>query len=75
MGSIVEFRLFVLDWLKYSSKAESPINRSAKAVMSRNLTTSRLNHLFIFFIYLFFIFIFYFIFYILQKTSITALSA
>ena len=75
MGSIVEFRLFVLDWLKYSSKAESPINRSAKAVMSRNLTTSRLNHLFIFFIYLFFIFIFYFIFYILQKTGITTLSA
>ena len=57
MGTIVEFRLFVLDSLKYSSEAESPINRSAKAVISRNLTTSRHNHLFI-------LFLFYFIFYL-----------
>ena len=61
MGTIVEFRLLVLDSLKYSSKAESPINRSAKAVISRNLTTSQHNHLFI---YLFIYFIlFYFIFF------------
>ena len=32
MGTIAEFRLLVLDSLKYSSKAESPINRSAKHV-------------------------------------------
>ena len=58
MGTKVEFRHLVLDSLKYSSKAESPINRSAKAVISRNLTTSRHNHLFVFylFIYLFIIF-------------------
>ena len=65
MGTIVEFRLLVLDSLKYSSKAESPINRSAKAVIGRNLTTSQHNHLFI---YLFFIIY-------LQKTGITVLSA
>ena len=45
MGTIVRFRLLVLDSLKYISKAESPINRSAKAVISRNLATSRHNHL------------------------------
>ena len=49
MGTVVEFRLFVLESLKYSSKAESPINRSAKSVISRNLTTSLHNHLFMFF--------------------------
>ena len=49
MGTVVEFRLLVLESLKYSSKAESPINRSAKSVISRNLTTSRHNHLFMFF--------------------------
>ena len=60
MGTIAEFRLLVLDSLKYSSKAESPISRYAKAVISRNLTTSRRNHLFIYFIfYLFIIFVFY----------------
>ena len=60
MGTIVEFRLLVLDSLKYSSKAESPINRSAKAVISRNLSTSRHNHLFIYlFVFLFLFFIFY----------------
>ena len=62
MGTIAEFRLFVLDSLKYSSEAESPINRSAKAVISRNLTTSRHNHLFIYFVFLFLFFIFYFLF-------------
>ena len=40
MGTIVEFQLLVIDSLKYSSKAESPINRSAKAVIIRDLTTS-----------------------------------
>ena len=69
MGTIVEFRLLVLDSLKYSSKAESPINRSAKAVISRNLTTTEHDHLFIYFVFLFlflffiFIFIFYFLFF------------
>ena len=61
MGTIVEFRLLVLDSLKYSSKAESPINKSAKAVISMNLTTSRHNHLFIYFVFLFLFFIFYFL--------------
>ena len=32
MGTIVGFRLCVLDSLKYSSKAELRIHRSAKAV-------------------------------------------
>ena len=63
MGTKVGFWLFVLDSLKYSSKAESPINRSAKAVISRNLTTSRHNHLFnfsfIYSLFLCFIFIIY----------------
>ena len=45
MGTIAEFRLLVLDLLKYSSKAESPINKYAKADISRNLATSRHNHL------------------------------
>ena len=54
MGTIVQFRLPVLDSLKYSSKTESPINKSTKAVISRNLTTSRHNHLSIYlFFYLF----------------------
>ena len=59
MSTIVEFRLLVLDSLKYCSKAESPINRSAKAVISRTLTTSRHNHLFI---YLFFFILYLFIY-------------
>ena len=75
----IYFRLLDLDSLKYSSKAESPINRPAKAVISRNLTTSRHNHLFIYlFIYLFLFYIFYFLFFFsiyLQKTGITVLSA
>ena len=54
MGTIVEFRLLVLDSLKYSSKAESPINRFAKAVISRNLTTSRHNHLLFIYLFIFF---------------------
>ena len=54
MGTIVQFRLLVLDSLKYSSKTESPINKSTKAVISRNLTTSQHNHLSIYlFIFLF----------------------
>ena len=73
MGTKVEFQLLVLDSLKYNSKAESPINRSAKAVISRNLTPIQHNHLIF---YLFVLFIFYFIFCIyLQKTGITILSA
>ena len=59
MGTIVEFRLLVLDSLKYSSKAESSINRSAKAVISRNL---RHNHLFIFIFYFLFIYLFMYLF-------------
>ena len=64
MGTI-EFRLLVLDSLKCSSKMESPINRSGKAVISRNLTTGWHNHLFSFFpffiiFYFFFNFLFYF---------------
>ena len=47
MGTKVEFQLLVLDSLKQSSDAESPINTSAKAVISRNLTISRHIHLFI----------------------------
>ena len=76
MGTKVEFRFLVLDSLKYSSKAESTINRSANAVISTSLTTSRHNHLFNFLsIYLLFLF-FYFTFYIyLQKTGIIVLSA
>ena len=64
MGTIAEFRLFLLDSLKYSSNAESPINRSG------NLTTSRHNHLFSFFLfYTFFLFfIFYFIFHIFTES-------
>ena len=61
MGAIVVFRLLVLDSLKYSSKAKSPINRYAKAVISRNLTTSRHNHLFI---CLFYFYVIFFIFYL-----------
>ena len=65
MGTIAEFRFLVLDSLKYSSKAESLINRSAKAVINRDLKTSRHNHLFIYlFIYLliYFIFILFYFF-------------
>ena len=40
MATIAEFGLLVQDSLKYSSKAESPINRSAKAAISRNINTS-----------------------------------
>ena len=58
MGTIVEFRLLVLDSLKYSSKAESPINRSTKAVISRNLTTSQHNHLSIYLFFFLFICLF-----------------
>ena len=61
MGTIVDFQLLILDSLKCSSKAESPINRSAKAVISRNLIASRHNHLFIF------LFIFYFVCYIFTE--------
>ena len=60
-----------VDSLKYSSKVEAPINMSAKAVISRNLTTSQNNHLFIcYFLFLFFILFFMY----LQKTGITVLS-
>ena len=51
MGTIVEFRLLVLDSLKYSSEAESPVNRSAKTVITRNLLVDTLNYLFIYFIF------------------------
>ena len=60
MGTIAEFRFLVLDSLKYSSKAESLINRSAKAVINRDLTTSRHNHLFIYLLIYFIFILFYF---------------
>ena len=60
MDTIVEFWLLVLDLLNYSIKGESPINRSAKAVISRNLTTSRHDYFFFFpYLFLFFYFIFH----------------
>ena len=61
MGTVVEFQLLVL----HSLRMESPINRSAKAVISRNITTTRQIHLFIFLFihYLLFSFHFYFTFY------------
>ena len=59
MGTTVEFLLLILDSLKCRSKAESPINRSAKAVISRNLTISRHNDLFSFVFFLIFNFIFH----------------
>ena len=66
MGTIVEFRLLVLDSLKYSSKAESSINRSAKAVISRDFITSRHNHLSIYWlIYFTFVLFYFFVFYFL----------
>ena len=87
MGTIVEFRLLVLDSLKYSSKGESPIDRSTKAVITRNLAASQHNHLFIYlFIYFvffacflgffwFFFFYFFILFFIyFQKTGITVLN-
>ena len=68
MGTIVEFRLLALDSLKYSSKEESPINRPTKAVISRNLTTSRHYHLFIYlFVYLLLLFYYYYIFHIFTE--------
>ena len=67
MSTIVEFRLLVLNSLKYSSKAELPINRSAKAIISRNLTTSHHNYFFIsLFLYLvIYLFIYLFDFYLI----------
>ena len=63
MGTIIEFRLLVLDLLKYSSKAESPINTSNKAVISRNFAASQHNHLFIFSVlFLLFMFLLFFIY-------------
>ena len=71
LGTILENGYYSRVWTpcprltKVQSKAESPINRSAKAVISRNLTTSRHNHLFIYVVFLFLFFIFYFCFYFL----------
>ena len=65
MGTVLEIRLLVIDSVKYSSKTESSINRFAEAVISRNLTTSGRNHLFI---YLFtYLFIYLFIFHIFTE--------
>ena len=74
MCTIVEFPVLVLDSLKYMSKAEPPINRSAKGVHSRNHTTSRHNHslIFLFIYYLFLLFTLFFIY--LHKAGITILS-
>ena len=75
MGTKEEFRFLILDSLKYSSKVESPVNRSAKAVINRNITTSRHNNLFNFlFIYLLFLFFILFFYIYLLKTGITVLS-
>ena len=77
MVTIVEFRLLVLDSLKNSRKAESPINKSADEVISRRtiLLVPAIIYLFIYlliylFIYLFihsfiylFIFLFIYLFY------------
>ena len=63
MGTIIAFRLLVLDLLKYSSKAESPIYTSTKAVISRNFAASQRNHLFIFSVlFLLFMFLLFFIY-------------
>ena len=67
MGTMAEFGLLVLDSLKYSSKAESPINRSAKAAISRNLIISGHNHLLFYFLLFSFLYLFltfYFIFHL-----------
>ena len=66
MDTLVELWHLVLDLLNYSIKGESPINRSAKAVISRNLNTSRHNYFFFFPIF-FYSFILFFI--CLQKTD------
>ena len=57
MDTKVEFRLLVLDSRKYSSKMESLINRSAKAVISKDLTTNQHSHLFICYFYFLFSFL------------------
>ena len=70
MDTIVGFRFLVLDSLKYSSKAESPINRSTEAVISKNLTTSQHNHFFsIFFLFsiIFYFFILFLYIYIKEN--------
>ena len=66
MGTIVGFLLLVLESLKYSSKAETPINRSAKeSSVGTLLLVDTINYLFIlFFLFLFFPFYFYFYFFI-----------
>ena len=72
MGTVVEFRLLVLDSLKYSSTTVSPINRSTKAVISRNLTTSLFIYLLIYYFFFLSFLDFFVLFLIyLQKTSIT----
>ena len=58
MGTIVEFRPLVLDSLKYSSKAESRINRSSVGTL---LLVDTIIYLFIICL-LFFLFFFYFYF-------------
>ena len=45
IGTLVKFQFLVLDSLKHSNKAESSINKFAKTVISRNLTTSWKNRL------------------------------
>ena len=65
MGTLVDFRLLVLDSLKYNSKAESPIDRSAEAVISKNLTVSRHNHLISYLIIYLFVLFVCFLFFVL----------
>ena len=66
MGTIVGFLLLVLESLKYSSKAETPINRSTKESSVGTLllvdTITDLFILFVFFLFFPFYFYFYFLF-------------
>ena len=62
MCTIVEFRLLILESLKYSSKVESSIIRSTNTVISRSLTTSWQNHLFICFVFFIFIYFYFYLF-------------
>ena len=70
MRTMAEFRLLVLDSLKYIIKVESPINRPAKAAISRNLIISGRNHLLFYFLLFSFLYLFltfYFIFHLFPE--------
>ena len=65
MSTLDEFGHLFLDSLNHRSKAKEPINRSAKAVINRKLTTSLHNHLFFYFVFVSYI----------NKTDNTVISA